>query len=319
MSPTSRGSDVQQRLRPRVSVVVVFLNARSFLNEAIESVLAQSYSDWELFLCDDGSTDGSTEIARGYEAAHPGKVCYLEHAGHANRGISATRNLGLSEATGEFLAMLDADDVWLPNKLLEQVELLDRHPDAGMIYGDTLRWYSWTGVPEDAGRDYRPPLGVRLDAMSHPPEVLIRFVRGTASVACTCSVMARREIVERVGGFEETFTGLYEDQVFYAKMLLAAPVYVSSRLWDKYRIHPESMCVVAEREHEIGDAYLQYLNWLEKYLSERGLTYQRLLRAVHTEKWRQRHPLLTRFQRGALKRVRAIVPRAVRGRFSSVK
>jgi len=84
--------------------------------------------------------------------------------------------------------------------------------------------------------------------------------------------MARREIVERVGGFEETFTGLYEDQVFYAKMLLAAPVYVSSRLWDKYRIHPESMCVVAEREHEIGDAYLQYLNWLEKYLSERGLT-----------------------------------------------
>jgi glycosyltransferase involved in cell wall biosynthesis len=299
---------------PQVSVVVPFRNASRFLEEAIESVFAQSFSDWELLLCDDGSTDGSTEIARRYQSVHPDKVRYLEHDGHVNRGASAARNLGFHNARGKYLAMLDADDVWLPEKLREQVRLFELHPEAGMLYGDTLRWYSWTGTPRDATRDYQRPLGVPLDALSRPPEILVRYVRGTAVVACTCSVLARRELVERVGGFEESFPGLYDDQVFYAKMLLAAPVYVANRLWDKYRIHADSMCSVAERAHDIGRAHLQYLDWLEAYLNAQGVTDGPLRRAVTVEKWRHRHPQLTRFQRGAWKRIRAVIPHATRQR-----
>jgi glycosyltransferase involved in cell wall biosynthesis len=303
-----------RRQDPQVSVVVPFLNASRFLKEAIESVFAQSYSEWELLLCDDGSTDGSTEIARGYESAHPGKVLYLEHAGHANRGASAARNLGFHHARGKYLAMLDADDVWLPEKLREQVRLFELYPEAGMLYGDTLRWHSWTGSPRDASRDYRRPLGVPLDALSKPPEILVRYVRGTAEVACTCSVLARRDIAQRVGGFEESFPGLYDDQVFYAKMLLAAPVYVANRLWDKYRIHPDSMCSVAEGAHDSGQAHLQYLDWLDSYLDAQGITHRPLRRAVQVEKWRLRHPQVTRFQRGAWKRIRAVIPHATRQR-----
>jgi glycosyltransferase involved in cell wall biosynthesis len=299
------------RARPQVSVVVPFLNARAVLEEAIESVFAQSYADWELLLCDDGSTDGSTEIARRYESDYPAKVRYLAHAGHANLGASAARNLGFRHARGEYLAMLDADDVWLPEKLHEQVRLLELYPEAGMLYGHTLRWYSWTGNPRDAIRDYRRPLGVPLDTLSRPPEILVRYVRGTAAVACTCSVLARRVIVEQVGGFEESFPGLYDDQVFYSKMLLAAPVYVADRLWDKYRIHPDSMCVLADRAHDIGRAHLQYLDWLETYLNARGVTHGPLWRAVHAEKWRHRHPWLTRLQRGAWKRIRGVLRQAI--------
>jgi glycosyltransferase involved in cell wall biosynthesis len=299
---------------PRVSVVVPFLNACGFLEEAIESVFAQSYADWELLLCDDGSTDGSTEIAHRYASAYPSRVLYLEHGGHANRGASAARNLGFRHARGKYLAMLDADDVWLPEKLQDQVQLLELYPEAGMLYGDTLRWYSWTGSPRDATRDYRRPLGVPLDTLSRPPDILVRYVRGTAAVACTCSVLARREIVERVGGFEESFPGLYDDQVFYAKMLLAAPVYVANRLWDKYRIHRDSMCAVAERADDVGRAHLQYLDWLEEYLNEQGVAHGPLLRAIRTEKWGSRHPRLTRLHRGAWKRIRAAIPESIRQR-----
>ena len=83
---------------PEVSVTIIFLDEERFLAEAVESVLAQSYTNWELLLVDDGSTDRSTEIARGYALANPDRIRYLEHPGHANRGMSASRNLGVRSA-----------------------------------------------------------------------------------------------------------------------------------------------------------------------------------------------------------------------------
>src|SRR5262245_48750717 len=97
--------------RPRVSVLTVFLNAERFLQEAIESVLAQTYGDWELLLVDDGSTDGGSGLARSYAERYPHKVVYLNHGNHSNLGISASQNLGISRARGEYIAFLDSDDV----------------------------------------------------------------------------------------------------------------------------------------------------------------------------------------------------------------
>src|SRR5688500_5862580 len=161
--PTSRGTGTtgwkpvlrdDMNADPLISAIIIFLDARRFLAEAVESVLAQTRGDWELLLCDDGSADGSTEIARDYAARHPGRIRYLEHPGHANRGMSATRNLGVRHARGELIALLDADDVWLPDKLAEQVPLLRAHPEAAMLFGRTHVWYGWTGDPADAARDY---------------------------------------------------------------------------------------------------------------------------------------------------------------------
>jgi glycosyltransferase involved in cell wall biosynthesis len=128
--------------KPLVSGIIIFLNAERFIQEAIESVFAQAYAAWELLLVDDGSTDGSTAIARRYAAQHPGRVRYLEHPGHRNHGISASRNLGIRNAKGAYIALLDADDVWLPYKLERQVAILDSQPEASMVYGSTQYWYS---------------------------------------------------------------------------------------------------------------------------------------------------------------------------------
>src|SRR4051812_22103421 len=107
---------------PAVSAIIIFLNAERFLSEAVESVIAQTHKDWELLLVDDGSADGSTTLAQGFAARHPDRVRYLEHPAHQNRGMSASRNLGLANSTGDHVAFLDADDVWLPHKLAEQLE-----------------------------------------------------------------------------------------------------------------------------------------------------------------------------------------------------
>ena len=89
---------------PLVSVIVIFLDAEAFLDEAIASVLRQTWGNWELLLVDDGSTDASAAIARRHCAEHPGRVRYLHHEGLVNRGMSASRNLGLREAAGELVA-----------------------------------------------------------------------------------------------------------------------------------------------------------------------------------------------------------------------
>ena len=123
--------------KPLVSVIMIFLNAEKFIEEAIESVFTQSYDNWELLLVDDGSNDGSSTIARRYSEKYPEKVRYLEHDGHQNRGKSASRNLGINNSRGEYIALLDADDVFLPQKLEQQVEILESLPEAAMLYGRT--------------------------------------------------------------------------------------------------------------------------------------------------------------------------------------
>src|SRR5437868_4835588 len=107
----------------KVSVIVSFLNAQKFLGEAIESVFAQTFRSWELLLVDDGSTDASSGLALQYVTQRPERVRYFEHEAHRNLGLPASRNVGMREARGEYVALLDADDVWLPRKLAEQSHL----------------------------------------------------------------------------------------------------------------------------------------------------------------------------------------------------
>jgi glycosyltransferase involved in cell wall biosynthesis len=191
---SARGAQSSEMTRtPLVSIVTTFLNAERFLQEAIESVLTQTYDDWELLLVDDGSTDRSTQIALRHADQYPEKVRYLEHADHQNRGTSASRNLGIRESQGRYIAFLDADDVWLPNKLAEQVAILEAEPEAAMVYGLSQYWRSWTGHPEDAHRDTTPPLGIAPGTLVRPPTLLTRSLEATARAPCPSDLLERRQ------------------------------------------------------------------------------------------------------------------------------
>ena len=251
---------------PLVSVVIAFLDGERFLREAIDSVFAQTHERWELLLVDDGSGPAASTIAREYASRAPARVRYLEHDRHENRGLSASRNLGISAAGGAYTAFLDADDVWLPDKLRDQVAILESRPDVGAMYGNALYWYGWTGDLADVARDFYPSLRVSDGTVLDPPRLLERLLTGTALVPCAHSLLTRTAVLRRVGGFEERFRGMFEDQAFYAKLMLAERVLVVDRSWERYRQHPGSMCAVADAAGTTRDAHRRYLEWLEHYL-----------------------------------------------------
>ncbi len=224
--------------RPAVTAIIVVLNGETFLGEAIESILAQTYVDWELLVVDDGSTDGTADIVRGYAERNSDRIRLLAHPGGANLGIAASRNEGIAQARGRHVAFLDADDVWLPEKLAEQVAILDADPELGLVYGRTLIWHSW----ERQGKheDYYYPLGVEHDRRHEPPVLFEELMRNEAQTPTTCNAMIRAELFARLGGFDPDVRGMFEDLTFFAKALAMTPGYVSVRTWAKYRQHPES-------------------------------------------------------------------------------
>jgi glycosyltransferase involved in cell wall biosynthesis len=302
---------------PLVSIVTIFLNAEQFIEEAIESVCAQSYDNWDLLLVDDGSTDGSTSIALTWAARHAGKIRYLEHSGHQNRGTGPSRNLGLQQSKGAYIAFLDADDLWQPHKLKEQVAIMEAHPGAAMVYGASERWRSWTGNPDDRHRDHIPELGVHPNTLVQPPTLLPLFLRGAALAPCPSSVLLRREAVTAIGGFEDRFQGLYEDRSFFDKVCLKSPVFVAGDCWDRYRQHPVSLCSVSERVGRRDLARLVYLRWLETYLSAQEVTDAEVWQALRSKQRQHRYSTLSRLlvlakrcQRRIKELLRAIARRA---------
>ena len=268
-----------------VTIIIIFLNAADFLHESIESALAQTYKHWELLLIDDGSSDGSSEIAIGFASQNPLKIRYLEHKSHKNLGMSASRNLGIRNANGKYIAFLDADDVWLSGKLEYQVKIMESHPTVGMVYGSTLYWYSWTGKNEDRQRDHVPSLGVEVNRLIQPPGLLSRHLSGQSAVPCTCSILVRREVIMRIGGFEESFHGMYEDQVFYAKVAVHEPIFVSDACLDRYRQHVSSNTAVAEAAGQSRLYRVNFLNWLAGYLREYKIEDPQLQLVVRQELW----------------------------------
>jgi glycosyltransferase involved in cell wall biosynthesis/SAM-dependent methyltransferase len=256
------------RPQPLVSIITIFHNEERFLAEAVDSVLAQTYETWELLLCDDGSTDQSPAIARRYAAEHPDRIRYLQHAGGANRGMSATRNLGITAANGELISFLDGDDVWVPEKLTRQVELLQQHPAAAAVYGRLHVWHGWTRDEADLARDYVQPLGGPADMLVQPPELLIRFLRN--DVFTPSGLLFRRDVLREVGGYEDAFAGMHEDGIVLAKICLRWPLYASGEVWYKYRQHPDSCCT---REIAAGRdriALRNYLAWIDQHLMANG-------------------------------------------------
>lgn len=268
---------------PLVSVIIPFFNNALFIQESIESVLNQSYANWELLLCDDGSTDGSTEIAYGYVKRFPRKVRYFEHTGHRNHGLAATRNLGIQHANGQYIALLDADDVWVPEKLDQQVEILELVPEAGMVFGASKFWYSWEPNPPKS--DYYSNYGLKPDTLVKPFELLKLVLQRKQTSPSMSNVMLRKDLLEIVGVFEENLHETFEDLVFLSKIYIHSPIYLSSHCWDLYRQHTGSiMAKIKKKSNQKRSKDFSYLIWLEKYLAANNIQDPDVLIAINFAK-----------------------------------
>ena len=306
-----RDGSAKPEPRPLVSIITIFFNEAQFITEAVESVLAQTYDRWELLLVDDGSSDRSPQIARDYAQAHPNRIRYLTHPNGENRGMSATRNLGLGQTKGSYITFLDADDVWLPQKLDQQVKILQAHPEVALVCGRTEWWYSWTNAPQDLQRDFKPTLHLPLNTAIPSPHILMQFLRDEWT--SLHDVMVRREAVQAVGGYEDRFRGMYEDQVFHAKLCLRYQTWIADTCWYRYRQHGASCCSMTDQAGWLAKRQA-YLEWLEAYLSQQfHLPSMKVERFVQRELWRYRAPLLFRV-RARLQRLRAVRRRIMTSR-----
>jgi glycosyltransferase involved in cell wall biosynthesis len=170
---------------PIVSVIMPCWNRERFVADAIRSVLAQTFADFELIVVDDGSTDGSREVVASFSDAR----LHCLHREH--RGISAAMNAGLAAARGRYLARLDSDDAWLPDLLETQVAVLDARPEIGLVYSRA----------ECTDTDWKP-LGMTWGyPLRFPNETLRSMVYNDCT--CNITVVCRRECFDRAGNFDE--------------------------------------------------------------------------------------------------------------------
>lgn len=206
--------------------------------------------------------------------------------------MSASRNLGARHARGKYIAFLEADDVWLEHKTREQVEIFAQHDQVGMVYGKTQIWHSWAGT-ETLKPDFFYDLGVATNQKYPAGRLLANLVENKFQTPTTCNAMIRRDAYWRVGGFEDSFTGMYEDQAFFAKLYCKWPTFVAENYWARYRQHagnaPEKFCKInylKERKELLG--------FVSRYARTHPNTLDQPTRAVlRTERLRTLFPRVT--------------------------
>lgn len=257
---------------PLVSVITPFLNGGDWLRQAVESVLAQTYTNWQLILIDDGSTAEATGIAKEYSKLHHDKIIYTEHPGHINLGCSSSRNQGMKFATGELVALLDSDDVWLPSKLQNQVDIHNKYPEAGFICEASNYWYSWEHAEKD---DVVIKVGVEQNRLYEPPQLIYSlYPLGKGAAPCPSGMMITRSLYEEIGGFEDSFKGenqAYEDQPFLFKVYLRTPVYISGEANNLYRQRSGSLMQFISDKKKYYRVRSYFLRWMEDYINRHNI------------------------------------------------
>ncbi len=227
------GSDDNRSGRPLVTAVVPVFNGERYVAEAIASVLAQTYEPIECLVVDVGSTDATPDVLRRFGAA-------VRVVRSTNRGVASARNLGVTCAAGEFVAFLDADDTWRPDKIEKQMDVVRLCPGVGLVY-------SGLAVVDEA----LTPIGSVDPA---PPELALRntllleqpFATGVGSTG-----LLPREVVVEVGGFDERLS-TSADCDLTCRVGSSYPLACVSEPLAQYRSHGEQMSGSLDRfEHDM--------------------------------------------------------------------
>jgi glycosyltransferase involved in cell wall biosynthesis len=229
---------------PRVSVIIPAYNAEAFIAETLDSVLAQTYPNLEVVVCDDGSVDGTRRVVEGY-APH------VRYVYSANSGAPARpRNVGTRASTGELLAFIDADDRMAPGRIAAQVDFLSRHPEVGLVFSD----YEEFGPDKSTERGHFETCPLLREILKQAPRADLGLVLDPATATellltenfGSSSPTVRRRVVEKVGGYDESLPSS-EDFEFQFRVASSCSIGILPVIhWHK-RQHALNMSAHAER------------------------------------------------------------------------
>jgi GT2 family glycosyltransferase len=226
---------------PTVSIITPAFNAERTIVETIESVQKQTYSDFELIIIDDGSKDLTLELVQSVKDER------LKVFSYENGGVCAARNRGISRATGEFIAFLDADDLWTSDKLELQLAALQQHPEAGVAY-------SWNYFFIDGQEEISPGKSFFFEGNVYPQLLVENFLANGSNP------LIRKEIIESVGEFDSTFPHC-ADWDFYLRLAARCPFAVVPKHQVFYR---QSFGSMTSQTSKIDGIEKQVLTMLEK-------------------------------------------------------
>jgi glycosyltransferase involved in cell wall biosynthesis len=229
-------------------VVIPAYNARRTLAQALESVLRQTLDDWEAVIVDDGSSDDTAEIAQQFAS----RCARFHVVRQSNSGISAARNAGMRHLPAEYFAFLDADDLWLPDKLEKQVAAA-RREDA-----DFVDCAFWTFADGGATEDCPEPLGAR--GLLSSDDFLLALARG-CSIRPSCALL-RSSLVKAIGGVDETLRAA-EDTDYWMRATAQGGrrFYRMSERLCRYRLLPES------HSHNFALGFWSHMEVLPRHLT----------------------------------------------------
>jgi glycosyltransferase involved in cell wall biosynthesis len=206
----------------KVSIIMPVLNGQKYIGEAIGSIAAQTYRDFELIVVNDGSTDGTYDQLQQFMGRIDLKC--IQHA--TRQGIARSVNDGLRNASGQFIAFLDHDDLWFPGFLETQMAHLERHPDVGMVHSDFQTVDSAGNVLEASVATCRNRK--RVSGHVFPALFMDSFIVGN-------SVLIRKECFDRLGGFDETLR--IGDYQMWLRIARNYKVDYTPKVLTKYRQH----------------------------------------------------------------------------------
>jgi len=231
-------------MSPLVSVIMPVYNGEKFLAEAIESVLVQTYQNWELIIVNDGSSDASAEIIRRY-IANDQRISLIEQE---NQGQSKARNAGAESSRGEYLAFLDQDDRYWVTKLQKQVDYMERKKDIGMVYSDLDH------LDKDGYVFSRCALSSWPSP--HPKRTIIDCMANDMFIV-PGSVLIRKEVFNRAGGFDIRLSGYEDDDLFLRVFRTSRMVFLKESLL-QWRISGDS-CSYTDRMRKSRMIYFEKL------------------------------------------------------------
>lgn len=209
---------------PLVTVVIPAYNRADFIEQTIDSVLDQTYPQVQLIVVDDGSTDGTYEKIQAYG----NRLQLRTHPGRGNKGQSASINLGLAQARGKYIAILDSDDYWAPGKLDIQVDFLEKHPGIGLVYTNgyavNAQGKIIYEIYDHGHEEYNDPDAVLLDCYILLPQ----------------NSLVRKSVYDKAGFFEESYRSAQDHDMLIRIAEITTFAYLQDYLFF-YRRHPGSI------------------------------------------------------------------------------
>ena len=216
-----------------VSIITASYNYQDYIKEAIDSILKQTYADWELIVVDDGSTDNSIDVIKSYCEKDP-RIKLYTNENNANKGLIETLKLGVQKANNEWIAFLESDDIWAENYLEEKVNLIKKYPDVKFFFNDVEMFGDEERI-EEKNKEYKVTYNV-LRSNPFPRNIQKYFCKFNPVFTFSCVMVKKDEFLN--GNFKSPLPS-HLDQWIYSQLAKNDFYYVDKKL-TKWRIHSSS-------------------------------------------------------------------------------